>query len=72
MTEINACKLAFPEAYIRLSGFDADKQVQTASMLVHRPPNSPAISVRSRSVDGASLIAKPLDFALENIFAIGR
>ena len=52
LAEIAACKAAFPGAYIRVCGFDPVKQVQATSMLVHRPPNEPAIDVRARSVDG--------------------
>jgi len=40
LKEVAAATKAFPESYVRLAAFDAVRQVQTASMLVHRPPNS--------------------------------
>jgi ribulose-bisphosphate carboxylase small chain len=38
LKEIDAATKAFPNAYIRMCAFDASRQVQVASMLVHRPP----------------------------------
>eukprot|EP00242_Pyramimonas_sp_CCMP2087_P006235 CAMPEP_0198201200 /NCGR_PEP_ID=MMETSP1445-20131203/3962_1 /TAXON_ID=36898 /ORGANISM="Pyramimonas sp., Strain CCMP2087" /LENGTH=479 /DNA_ID=CAMNT_0043871403 /DNA_START=51 /DNA_END=1490 /DNA_ORIENTATION=+ len=52
LAEIAKCKTAFPDAYVRVCGFDPIKQVQVTSMLVHRPPNEPAIPVQARSVGG--------------------
>ena len=40
LKEIEAASKAFPEAYVRMCAFDASKQVQVASMLVHRPTAS--------------------------------
>jgi ribulose-bisphosphate carboxylase small chain len=40
LREIDAATRAFPNAYIRMCAFDAVRQVQVASMLVHRPPSS--------------------------------
>jgi len=37
LREIEAATKAFPDAYIRMAAFDAVRQVQVASMLVHRP-----------------------------------
>ena len=37
LREIDAATKAFPAAYIRMCAFDANRQVQVASMLVHRP-----------------------------------
>jgi len=39
LKEIDAATKAFPNAYIRMCAFDANRQVQVASMLVHRPPH---------------------------------
>jgi ribulose bisphosphate carboxylase small subunit len=36
LREIDNATKAFPNAYIRMSAFDANRQVQVASMLVHR------------------------------------
>lgn len=38
--EIDACKRAFPECYIRLVAFDNIAQCQTIGFLVNRPPRS--------------------------------
>jgi len=48
LTEINACACAFPEAYVRVCGFDNIQQVQTISFIVSRPV--PAINTSERSV----------------------
>ncbi|KIZ01259.1 ribulose-bisphosphate carboxylase small chain [Monoraphidium neglectum] len=37
LKEIAACTKACPDAYIRMAAFDASRQVQVTSMLVHRP-----------------------------------
>jgi ribulose-bisphosphate carboxylase small chain len=39
LREIAACRKAFPNAYIRMVGFDSVRQVQIAGLLVHRPAN---------------------------------
>merc|ERR1712070_517670 len=49
LAEIEACKRAFPGAYIRLAGFDSVRQVQTVGFIVHRPV--PAILPEQRSVE---------------------
>jgi ribulose-bisphosphate carboxylase small chain len=40
LREIEAATKAFPDAYIRMAAFDAVRQVQVASMLVHRPTSA--------------------------------
>ena len=40
LREIDAATKAFPKAYIRMCAFDASRQVQVASMLVHRPTSA--------------------------------
>jgi ribulose-bisphosphate carboxylase small chain len=37
LREIQNCRRAFPDAYLRLVGFDAIRQVQVAGLLVNRP-----------------------------------
>jgi len=51
LNEIEACKRAFPGAYVRVAGFDRMRQVQMTAMLVHRPPNCDAKPVEERSVE---------------------
>lgn len=37
LREVQNCRRAFPDAYIRLVGFDAIRQVQVSGFLVNRP-----------------------------------
>ena len=37
LAEVQNCRRAFPDSYIRLVGFDAIRQVQVAGFLVNRP-----------------------------------
>jgi len=37
LDEIEQCKRAYPEAFIRIIGFDADRQVQVVSFIVAKP-----------------------------------
>jgi ribulose-bisphosphate carboxylase small chain len=50
LSEIQAAVKSFPKAYIRLVAFDADKQVQVAGMLVHRPTESDIQKPAERSI----------------------
>ena len=40
LAEIANATKAFPDAYIRMAAFDNVRQVQVASLLVHRPPSA--------------------------------
>jgi ribulose bisphosphate carboxylase small subunit len=40
LAEVDACKRAFSDSYIRLVAFDNIAQCQTISFLVHRPPSA--------------------------------
>jgi ribulose-bisphosphate carboxylase small chain len=40
LREIDQATTKFPNAFIRMCAFDADRQVQVTSMLVHRPSSS--------------------------------
>lgn len=37
LAEVQNCRRAFPDAYIRMVGFDPIRQVQVAGFLVNRP-----------------------------------
>ena len=50
LAEIASAVKSFPKAYIRLVAFDADKQVQVAGMLVHRPSYDDVCKPEERSV----------------------
>eukprot|EP00951_Prasinocladus_malaysianus_P048717 scaffold661548_cov61-Prasinocladus_malaysianus.AAC.1 len=47
LREIMAAKRAFPDCYVRVAAFDADKQVQTCSFLVQRIAASLPLEKRS-------------------------
>ena len=40
LKEVELASKAYPDAYVRMCAFDASRQVQVTSMLVHRPPSS--------------------------------
>uniref|UniRef100_A0A0D6R8I3 Ribulose bisphosphate carboxylase small subunit, chloroplastic n=1 Tax=Araucaria cunninghamii TaxID=56994 RepID=A0A0D6R8I3_ARACU len=40
LNEIDNATRAFPDAYIRICGFDSIRQTQCVSFLVHRPPSA--------------------------------
>merc|ERR1711972_1055105 len=48
LAEVAACKAAFPDAYIRVCGFNNLRQVQVVSFIVNRP--RPPIKPNERSV----------------------
>jgi ribulose-bisphosphate carboxylase small chain len=50
LNEIRQCKQCFPNEYIRVVGYDADKQVQSAGFLVTRPGRP--LAPEERSVGG--------------------
>ena len=37
LEEINACKQEYPESYVRVIGFDGDRQVQVVAFIVAKP-----------------------------------
>jgi ribulose-bisphosphate carboxylase small chain len=41
LTEIEACTTAHPDCYVRLIGYDRNRQSQTVSLVVRRPSLSP-------------------------------
>jgi ribulose-bisphosphate carboxylase small chain len=40
LREIDQASNKFPNSFIRMCAFDSERQVQVASMLVHRPSSS--------------------------------
>jgi len=50
LTEIQACSKTYPDCFVRLVGFDAMKQVQCVSFLVHRPAGGAAAPLDKRSL----------------------
>jgi len=52
LREIKLCKSKFPNAFVRLAGFDASRQVQVVGMIVGRPSGSQSLPVNERQVSG--------------------
>merc|ERR1711906_13799 len=50
LMEVQKCTAAFPTCYVRVAGFDSDKQVQAVSFIVHRPPGHEQIPTTQRSI----------------------
>uniref|UniRef100_A0A7S0Q288 Ribulose bisphosphate carboxylase small subunit, chloroplastic n=1 Tax=Coccolithus braarudii TaxID=221442 RepID=A0A7S0Q288_9EUKA len=50
LTEIANCAKTYPACFVRVVGFDAMKQVQCVSFLVHRPAGSEAAPLDKRSL----------------------
>ena len=49
LEEIGKCVQTYPTCFVRVCGFDADKQVQTTSFIVHRPPGQEQLPTANRS-----------------------
>jgi len=50
LQEIQKCTSTFPGSFVRVAGFDSDKQVQQVSFIVHRPSGHEQIPTTRRSV----------------------
>jgi len=50
--EIKTCAAKFPNSFVRLAGFDGNRQVQCVGMIVARPRGSEALPVDQRRVSG--------------------
>ena len=57
MMELEACRLAHPESYIRLVAFDSTRGFETVTMsfIVNRPKVEPALRMARTEVDGRSI-----------------
>lgn len=57
MIELDACRKAEPEAYIRLVAFDSTRGFETVTMsfIVKRPKVEPALTMSRTEVDGRSI-----------------
>ena len=54
MTELRACRAAFPHHYIRLMAFDSQRGVEsiTMSFIVNRPAREPGFFLDRQEIDG--------------------
>ena len=57
MIEIEECRKANPDCYIRLNAFDATRGFETVRMsfIVTRPKDEPKLTMRRTEVDGRSI-----------------
>lgn len=57
MTELRACREAFPRHYIRLLAFDSSRGVETIMMsfIVNRPPEEPGFAIERTEVQGRTV-----------------
>ena len=57
LTEINACRAAFPGHYIRVTAFDSTQGWETPRMsyLVNRPKNEPGFALVRQEVDSRQI-----------------
>jgi ribulose-bisphosphate carboxylase small chain len=54
MMELEECRKAYPDAYIRLQGFDSTRGFETVMMsfIVNRPANEPKIHMQRTDFEG--------------------
>jgi ribulose-bisphosphate carboxylase small chain len=57
MLELNACRKAFPDHYIRMVAFDATRGVESIAMsfIVNRPKREPGFQLERQEVGGRSM-----------------
>ncbi|MDD2868711.1 ribulose bisphosphate carboxylase small subunit [Neomegalonema sp.] len=57
MMELEACRKAFPDRYIRINAFDSTRGFETVTMsfIVNRPKIEPTIRMTRTEVDGRSI-----------------
>ncbi len=57
MLELNACRAAFPQHYIRMMAFDATRGVESVAMsfIVNRPTHEAGFMLERQEVNGRSL-----------------
>ena len=57
MMEVEACRKAFPDHYIRINAFDSTRGFETVTMsfIVNRPKQEPTIRMTRTEVDGRSI-----------------
>ena len=57
LTEVNACRKAFPNHYIRVTAFDATQGVESVQMsyIVNRPKNEPGFGLTRQEIGGRQI-----------------
>jgi ribulose-bisphosphate carboxylase small chain len=67
MTEVMACKKAFPQHYIRVNAFDATRGFETTrlSFIVNRPDDEPGFQLKRQEIGG-----RQIQYTLESYAAL--
>jgi ribulose-bisphosphate carboxylase small chain len=67
MTEINACRQANPDAYVRVSGFDSTRGWETVRLafLVQRPSDEPGFRLERTEAEGRTVRYAVRSYALD-------
>ncbi len=57
MLELDTCRAAHPDAYIRFNAFNSERGIETVTMsfIVHRPKVEPDFQMTRTEVDGRSI-----------------
>lgn len=68
MLEVNACRKAYPNHYIRVSAFDSKRGVEsvTLSFIVNRPSYEPGFGLVRQEVNGRNIRYTVHSYATDN------
>ena len=68
MLEVNACRKAYPDRYIRVSAFDNHRGVEsvTLSFIVNRPSYEPGFGLVRQEVNGRNIRYTVHSYATDN------
>ncbi|MEO5573922.1 MAG: ribulose bisphosphate carboxylase small subunit [Gammaproteobacteria bacterium] len=68
LLEVNACRRAYPNHYIRVSAFDSKRGVEsvTLSFIVNRPQYEPGFGLTRTEVNGRSIRYTVHSYATDN------
>ncbi len=66
--EINACRKAFPNHYVRVTAFDSTRGVEspTMSYIVNRPKKEPGFGLVRQEVEGRQIRSRCSSYATDN------
>ena len=67
LTEINACRKAFPKQYVRVTAFDSTQGVESVRMsfIVNRPAKEPGFGLERQEVDGRQVRYRITSYATD-------
>ena len=67
MQEVDACREAFPNYYVRVNAFDSSHGVEsmTMSFIVQRPPDEPGFRLTRAEKEGRHIAYTPAPYAAE-------